>query len=171
MRHQNIGRQLSRNSAHRAALMRNMASALLRYETIRTTVPKAKELRRVVEPLITLAKVDNVAKRRLAFDRLRDGEVVVKLFTDLGPHYKTRPGGYLRILRHGLRPGDSAPMAVVQLVDRIPLAVPTAADKPAKAKPAKEEKPTKKSAKAEKPAKTEKADKKPAKKAAKKAEK
>jgi large subunit ribosomal protein L17 len=177
MRHQNIGRQLSRNSAHRAALMRNMASALLRYETIRTTVPKAKELRRVVEPLITLAKVDNVAKRRLAFDRLRDGEVVVKLFTDLGPHYKTRPGGYLRILRHGMRPGDNAPMAVVQLVDRIPLAVPAAADKPAKAekaakaKPAKEEKPTKKSAKAEKPAKTEKADKKPAKKAAKKAEK
>ena len=183
MRHQNIGRQLSRNSAHRAALMRNMASALLRYETIRTTVPKAKELRRVVEPLITLAKVDNVAKRRQAFDRLRDGEVVVKLFTDLGPHYKTRPGGYLRILRHGLRPGDNAPMAVVQLVDRIPLAVPAAADKPAKgekpakaekaakAKPAKEEKPAKKAAKAEKPAKAEKADKKPAKKAAKKAEK
>src|SRR5579863_4126664 len=184
MRHQNIGRQLSRNSAHRAALMRNMASALLRYETIRTTVPKAKELRRVVEPLITLAKVDNVAKRRLAFDRLRDGEIVVKLFTDLGPHYKTRPGGYLRILRHGLRPGDSAPMAVVQLVDRIPLAVPAAADKrvkdekalkaekQAKAdKPAKAEKPARKAAKAEKPAKTEKADKKPAKKAAKKAEK
>ena len=183
MRHQNIGRQLSRNSAHRAALMRNMASALLRYETIRTTVPKAKELRRVVEPLITLAKEDNVAKRRLAFDRLRDGDVVVKLFTDLGPHYKTRPGGYLRILRHGLRPGDNAPMAVVQLVDRIPLALPAAADKPAKgeksakaekaakAKPAKEEKPAKKAAKAEKPTKAEKAEKKPAKKVAKKAEK
>src|SRR5215472_12521880 len=169
MRHQNIGRQLSRNSAHRAALMRNMASALIRYETIRTTVPKAKELRRVVEPLITLAKEDNVAKRRLAFDRLRDGDVVVKLFTDIGPHYKTRPGGYLRILRHGLRPGDNAPMAVVQLVDRIPLAVPAAADKPAK--PVKEAKPAKKAAKAEKPAKAEKAEKKPAKKAAKKAEK
>lgn len=178
MRHQNIGRQLSRNSAHRAALMRNMASALLRYETIRTTVPKAKELRRVVEPLITLARVDDLAKRRLAFDRLRDGEVVAKLFTDLGPHYKARPGGYLRILRHGLRPGDNAPMAVVQLVDRIPLAVPAAADKPAKGekpakakKAAKEEKPTKKAAKAEKPAKTEKAEKKSAKKVAKKADK
>ena len=178
MRHQNIGRQLSRNSAHRAALMRNMASALLRYETIRTTVPKAKELRRVVEPLITLAKVDDLAKRRLAFDRLRDGEVVVKLFTDLGPHYKTRPGGYLRILRHGLRPGDNAPMAVVQLVDRVPLAVPAASDKPAKPekqakaeKPAKQAKPAKKAAKAEKQAKAEKADNKPAKKAAKKAEK
>ena len=118
MRHQNIGRQLSRNSSHRAALMRNMASALLRYETIRTTVPKAKELRRVVEPLITLAKEDSVAKRRLAFDRLRDDAVVVKLFTDIGPHYKTRPGGYTRILKHGLRPGDSAPMAIMQLVDR-----------------------------------------------------
>ena len=178
MRHQNIGRQLSRNSAHRAALMRNMASALLRYETIRTTVPKAKELRRVVEPLITLAKQDNVAKRRLAFDRLRDGDVVVKLFTDLGPHYKTRPGGYLRILRHGLRPGDNAPMAVVQLVDRVPLAVPAAADKPAKGekapkadKPAKDAKSPKKAAKAEKPAKAAKAEKQPAKKAAKKTEK
>ena len=178
MRHQNIGRQLSRNSAHRAALMRNMASALLRYETIRTTVPKAKELRRVVEPLITLAKVDDLAKRRLAFNRLRDGEVVVKLFTDLGPHYKTRPGGYLRILRHGLRPGDNAPMAVVQLVDRVPLAVPAAADKPAKPEkqakadmPAKEAKPAKKAAKTEKPTKVEKTEKKPAKKAAKKAEK
>jgi|SRR5215469_1382917 len=184
MRHQNIGRQLSRNSAHRAALMRNMASALIRYETIRTTVPKAKELRRVVEPLITLAKEDSVAKRRLAFDRLRDGDVVVKLFTDIGPHFKTRPGGYLRILRHGLRPGDNAPMAVVQLVDRTPLAMPAAADKPAKGeksakadkapkaeKAAKAEKPAKKAAKAENPTKAEKAEKKPAKKAAKKAEK
>src|SRR5215472_19346509 len=150
MRHQNIGRQLSRNSAHRAALMRNMASALLRYETIRTTVPKAKELRRVVEPLITLAKEDSVAKRRLAFDRLRDGEVVTKLFTDIGPHYKTRPGGYTRILRNGLRPGDSAPMAIMQLVDRAEIVAPTAAEKPAKA--AKAPKPEKAS-KAEKPAK------------------
>ncbi|MGH8402752.1 MAG: 50S ribosomal protein L17, partial [Gammaproteobacteria bacterium] len=118
MRHQNTGRQLSRNSAHREALMQNMAAALLRYETIRTTVPKAKELRRVVEPLITLAKQDNVAKRRLAHARLRDDEVVAKLFNDLGPHYQTRPGGYTRILKHGFRPGDKAPMAVMQLVDR-----------------------------------------------------
>ena len=182
MRHQNIGRQLSRNSSHRAALMRNMASALLRYETIRTTVPKAKELRRVVERLITLAKEDSVAKRRLAFSRLRDSEIVVKLFTDIGPHYKTRAGGYTRILRHGLRPGDSAPMAVMQLVDRMEVA---ANDAPAKIKPEakakaekapavkadKAEKPAKK-AKAEKPAKAEKAEKKPAaKKSAKKAEK
>ncbi|MFI4921419.1 MAG: 50S ribosomal protein L17 [Gammaproteobacteria bacterium] len=133
MRHQNIGRQLSRNSSHRAALMRNMASALLRYETIRTTVPKAKELRRVVEPLITMAKIDSVAKRRLAFARLRDEAIVAKLFTDLGPHYKTRPGGYLRILKHGLRPGDNAPMAVVQLVDRTEIVQPEASEKPAKA--------------------------------------
>jgi large subunit ribosomal protein L17 len=156
MRHQNIGRQLSVNSSHRIALMRNLAGALLRYETIRTTVPKAKELRRVVEPLITLAKVDSVAKRRLAFARLRDQEVVAKLFTDIGPHYKTRPGGYTRILKHGLRAGDSAPMAIVQLVDRSAVA---AQDKPAE-KPAKAEK----KAKAEKPAK-------PAKKAAAKEDK
>lgn len=118
MRHQNTGRQLSRNSAHREALMRNMAAALLRYETIRTTLPKAKELRRVVEPLITLAKQDSVAKRRLAFARLRDDTVVTKLFTELGPHYQARPGGYTRILKHGFRAGDKAPMAVMQLVDR-----------------------------------------------------
>jgi len=161
MRHQNIGRQLSRNSSHRAALMRNMASALLRYETIRTTVPKAKELRRVVEPLITMAKVDSVAKRRLAFARLRDEAIVAKLFTDIGPHYKTRPGGYTRILKHGLRPGDNAPMAILQLVDRAEIAAPVDGEKPAKAaKPAKAEK----AAKAEKPAK-------PAKKAAAKDEK
>ena len=171
MRHQNSGRQLSRNSSHRAALMRNMASALLRYETIRTTVPKAKELRRVVEPLITLAKIDSVAKRRLAFSRLRDQEIVVKLFTDIGPHYKTRPGGYLRILRHGIRPGDSAPMAIMQLVDRADVAA--ANDAPAKIKPdakAKAEKPAKKAkAAAPKAEKAEKAEKKPAvKKAAKK---
>lgn len=118
MRHQNTGRQLSRNSAHRAALMSNMAGALLRYESIHTTLPKAKELRRVVEPLITLAKQDSVAKRRLAFARLRDDTVVVKLFTDLGPHFKARPGGYTRILKFGFRAGDKAPMAVMQLVDR-----------------------------------------------------
>ena len=178
MRHQNSGRQLSRNSSHRAALMRNMASALLRYETIRTTVPKAKELRRVVEPLITMAKRSEEHKRRLAFSRLRDDAVVAKLFTDLGPHYKARPGGYLRILRHGLRPGDSAPMAVVQLVDRAAVAAgeqPVKAEKAPKAeKKAKADKPAKaaKPAKAEKTAKSEKADKKPAaKKAAKKAEK
>lgn len=118
MRHRNIGRQLSRNSSHRAAMLRNLAGAVLRHETIKTTVPKAKEIRRVVEPLITLAKRDNVAKRRQAFDRLRDRELVTKLFTDLGPHYQERPGGYLRILKTGFRPGDNAPMAVVQLVDR-----------------------------------------------------
>src|SRR5277367_5334047 len=117
MRHQNIGRQLSRNSSHRAALMRNMASALLRYETIRTTVPKAKELRRVVEPLITLAKIDSVAKRRLAFSRLRDVAIVDKLFADLGPRFKARAGGYTRILKMEPRPGDSADMALMQLVD------------------------------------------------------
>lgn len=118
MRHQNTGRQLSRNSSHRAALMRNMAAALLRHETIRTTLPKAKELRRVVEPLITLAREDSVAKRRVAFARLRDDAVVTKLFTDLGPHFKQRPGGYTRILKFGFRAGDKAPMAVMQLVDR-----------------------------------------------------
>jgi large subunit ribosomal protein L17 len=185
MRHQNSGRQLSRNSSHRAALMRNMAAALLRYETIRTTVPKAKELRRVVEPLITLAKIDSVAKRRLAFSRLRDQDIVVKLFTDIGPHYKTRPGGYLRILKNGIRPGDSAPMAVMQLVDRAEVA---ANDAPAKIKPERKDKAEKapavkadKAEKAEKPAKkakaaaapkAEKAEKKPAaKKATKKTDK
>ena len=117
MRHKKAGRRLGRNSSHRQAMFRNMAAALLRHETIKTTLPKAKELRRVVEPLITLAKEDGVAKRRLAFDRLRDKEVVGKLFTDLGPRFQARPGGYLRILKLGPRPGDSAPMAIVQLVD------------------------------------------------------
>lgn len=117
MRHQLSGRQLSRNASHRHAMLRNMAASLLRHETIRTTVPKAKELRRVVEPLITLAKVDTEAKRRLAFARLRDAEVVAKLFTDLGPRFKARPGGYTRILHMAPRPGDSAPMALMQLVD------------------------------------------------------
>ncbi len=117
MRHKKSGRRLGRNSSHRKAMFRNMATSLVRHELIRTTVPKAKELRRVVEPLITLAKVDGVANRRLAFNRLRDKEAVGKLFTDLGPRFKDRPGGYLRILKIGPRPGDAAPMAIVQLVD------------------------------------------------------
>ncbi|MEO0424324.1 MAG: 50S ribosomal protein L17 [Pseudomonadota bacterium] len=117
MRHRNSGRQLNRNSSHRKAMFRNMSASMLTHETIRTTVPKAKELRRHVEPLITLAKTDSVANRRLAFDRLRDKEVVAKLFTDIGPRFKDRPGGYLRILKLGPRPGDAAPMALVQLVE------------------------------------------------------
>ena len=117
MRHRKSGRRLGRTSSHRKAMFRNMAASLLRHETIRTTLPKAKELRRVVEPLITLAKEDGVAKRRLAFDRLRDKEAVGKLFKDIGPRFKDRPGGYLRILKTGPRPGDAAPMAIVQLVD------------------------------------------------------
>jgi large subunit ribosomal protein L17 len=117
MRHQLSGRQLSRNSPHRHALLRNLSVSLLRHETIRTTLPKAKELRRVVEPLITLAKKDSEASRRVAFSRLRDVEVVAKLFDDLGPRFKARPGGYTRILHLMPRPGDSAPMALMQLVD------------------------------------------------------
>ncbi|TLY91698.1 MAG: 50S ribosomal protein L17 [Gammaproteobacteria bacterium] len=117
MRHHLSGRQLSRNSAHRHALMRNMSVSLLRHETIRTTLPKAKELRRVVEPLITLAKNDGDANRRRAFARLRDAQIVEKLFADLGPRFKARPGGYTRILRMLPRPGDSAPMALMQLVE------------------------------------------------------
>lgn len=118
MRHRNIGRQLSRNSSHRNAMLRNMAASLLRHELIKTTLPKAKELRRVAEPLITLAKQDSVSKRRLAFSRLRDRDVVTKLFNELGPRYQARPGGYLRILKCGYRSGDKAPMAIVELVDR-----------------------------------------------------
>src|SRR5215813_596772 len=117
MRHRHSGRQLSRIAPHRHAMLRNMAASLLKHETIRTTVPKAKELRRVVEPLITLAKVDNEAKRRTAFARLRDADVVTKLFTDLGPRFKARAGGYTRILHMAPRPGDAAPMALMQLVD------------------------------------------------------
>jgi large subunit ribosomal protein L17 len=117
MRHQLSGRQLSRNSSHRHALLRNMSVALLRYETIKTTLPKAKELRRVVEPLITLGKADSDANRRLAFARLRDTDVVEKLFADIGPRFKARPGGYTRILRMLPRAGDNAPMALMQLVD------------------------------------------------------
>ena len=118
MRHRKSGRHLNRTSAHRKAMFRNMAASLLRHEVIRTTLPKAKELRRVAEPLITLAKEDSVHRRRLAFARLRDREVVTKLFNELGPRYKDRPGGYLRILKMGYRPGDAAPMALVELVDR-----------------------------------------------------
>ncbi|MFQ6004978.1 MAG: 50S ribosomal protein L17 [Woeseia sp.] len=117
MRHRKSGRRLGRNSSHRKAMFRNMAASMLRHETIKTTLPRAKELRRVVEPLITLAKEDGVANRRLAFDRLRDKEAVGKLFKDVGPRFKDRPGGYLRILKIGPRPGDAAPMAIVQLVD------------------------------------------------------
>jgi large subunit ribosomal protein L17 len=117
MRHRKSGRKLGRNSSHRKAMFRNMATSLFRHETIKTTLPKAKELRRVAEPLITLAKEDGVANRRLAFARLRDKEVVGKLFKDLGPRFKERPGGYIRILRLGPRAGDAAPMALVMLVD------------------------------------------------------
>lgn len=118
MRHQKAGRKLNRNSAHREAMFRNMAGSLFRHELIKTTLPKAKELRRVAEPLITLAKEDSVHHRRLAFARLRDKEAVGKLFTELGPRYTERPGGYLRILKCGFRAGDAAPMAYVELVDR-----------------------------------------------------
>ena len=118
MRHNLSGRQLSRNAPHRHALLRSLSVSLLRHETIRTTIPKAKELRRVVEPLITLAKEPTLANRRLAFNRLRDRDTVVKLFNELGPRYKTRPGGYLRILKAGFRVGDNAPLALVELLDR-----------------------------------------------------
>ncbi|APG04583.1 50S ribosomal protein L17 [Luteibacter rhizovicinus DSM 16549] len=118
MRHQKSGRKLNRTSSHREAMFKNMASSLIKHELIRTTLPKAKELRRVAEPLITLAKTDGVANRRLAFARLRDKEAVGKLFVELGPRYRERPGGYLRILKCGFRPGDHAPMAYVELVDR-----------------------------------------------------
>src|SRR5579864_6677095 len=146
MRHQLSGRQLSRNSPHRRAMLRNMAASLLRHETIRTTLPKAKELRRVVEPLITLAKTDSEAHRRLAFARLRDTAVVEKLFEDLGPRFKARAGGYTRILRMVPRAGDNAPMALMQLVDKAgevvvaekPAAKPTRKKKAKAAAPAKE---------------------------------
>nr|VFK46115.1 MAG: large subunit ribosomal protein L17 [Candidatus Kentron sp. TC]VFK48109.1 MAG: LSU ribosomal protein L17P [Candidatus Kentron sp. TC] len=118
MRHRLSGRKLNRTSSHRRAMFRNMAVSLLRHELIRTTVPKAKELRGVVEPLITRAKIDNLAGRRLAFDRLRDRMVVTKLFSEIGPRYRERPGGYMRIIKAGFRPGDQAAMAIVELVDR-----------------------------------------------------
>lgn len=118
MRHRKSGKQLGRNSSHRQAMFRNMASSLFQHEVIRTTLPKAKELRRVAEPLVTLAKEDSVANRRVAFSRLRDDAAVARLFNDLGPRYQARPGGYLRILKIGYRSGDQAPMALVELVDR-----------------------------------------------------
>lgn len=118
MRHRESGRKLNRNSSHRRALFRNMTVSLVRHETIKTTVPKAKELRRVAEPLVTLAKMDSVARRRLAYARLRDRDAVTKLFNELGPRYRDRPGGYLRILKCGYRVGDKAPMAIVELVSR-----------------------------------------------------
>lgn len=118
MRHRNIGRQLSRSSSHRKATLKNLTSALFRHEIIRTTLPKAKELRRVAEPMITMAKTDSLARRRMIFSRLRDRDMVTKLFNDLGPRFRARPGGYLRILKCGFRPGDNAPMALVELMDR-----------------------------------------------------
>lgn len=118
MMHRKAGRALGRKSSHRTAMYRNMASSLIREETIRTTLPKAKELRRVVEPIITLGRKPSLANRRLAFDRLRDREMVVKLFDELGPRYANRNGGYLRILKFGFREGDAAPMALVELMDR-----------------------------------------------------
>ncbi len=123
MRHRNAGRKLNRTSSHRKAMFSNMAASLFTHELIRTTLPKAKELRRVAEPLITLSKEDSVARRRLAFARLRDRDVVTKLFNELGPRYQGRPGGYLRILKCGFRNGDNAPMAYVELVDRPQTAV------------------------------------------------
>lgn len=118
MRHLKSGRQLNRNSPHRRAMFRNMSASLFKHELIKTTLPKAKELRRVAEPLITMAKTDSVARRRMAFARMRDKEAVAKLFDELAPRYKERPGGYLRVLKCGFRTGDNAPMAYVELVDR-----------------------------------------------------
>ncbi len=150
MRHQLSGRQLSRNSSHRKALMRNMCVALLRAEAIRTTLPKAKELRRVVEPLITLGKTDSLPGRRRAWITLRDDVLVEKLFGDIGPRFRTRAGGYTRILKMGPRPGDSAPMALMQLVEADAAPAAPAGDKPAKKKkeaaPKKEKAPAKKAA-------------------------
>jgi large subunit ribosomal protein L17 len=123
MRHRKSGRQLGRNSSHRKAMFKNLTASLIEHEVIKTTLPKAKELRRHAEPLITMAKEDSVAKRRLAFSRLRSDAAVGKLFSELGPRYKTRPGGYLRILKCGYRAGDNAPMAIVELVDRPDVAV------------------------------------------------
>jgi len=169
MRHHKSGRKLNRTSSHRSAMFRNMAVSLFRHEQIRTTLPKAKELRRVAEPLITMGKNPSLANRRLAFARLRDREIVGKLFDDIGVRFKERPGGYLRVLKVGFRTGDAAPMAIVQLVER-KSTVAEPAEKPAKKKtPAKKAAPKKTEAKAE----TEKKEAKPAKKktAAKKAAK
>lgn len=179
MRHGLSGRQLSRNAPHRHALLRSLSVSLLRYETIRTTVPKAKELRRVVEPLITLGKEDSESNRRLAFSRLRDSEIVAKLFDTIGPRFKARPGGYTRILHMAPRPGDNAPMALMQLVERSAPEAVEAAPEEKKAKkvekpaaPTQEEKKAKAEAKKgrEKAAKAVKAEK-TAKAAAAKAEK
>lgn len=128
MRHRLSGRQLNRNASHRKAMFRNMTASLVEHELIKTTLPKAKELRRVAEPLITLAKVDSVANRRLAFSRLQSKEAVGKLFSNLGPRYQTRPGGYIRILKCGFRAGDKAPMAYVELVDRPSASLDTAVE-------------------------------------------
>jgi large subunit ribosomal protein L17 len=128
MRHQNAGRHLGRTSSHRKAMFKNMTVSLIQHEIIRTTLPKAKELRREAEPLITLAKRDSVANRRLAFNRLRDRDAVTKLFTQLGPRFEKRPGGYLRVLKCGFRPGDNAPMAIVELLDRPVDAAPADAE-------------------------------------------
>ena len=138
MMHRKAGRALGRKSSHRTAMYRNMAASLIREETIRTTVPKAKELRRVVEPLITLAKVDGLANRRLAFSRLRDRPAVGKLFNELGPRFKSRPGGYLRILKMGYRAGDCAPMALVMLTDRAAAAADVAPEPKGRKKAVKE---------------------------------
>mgnify|MGYP000400946210 CR=1 FL=1 len=118
MRHRQSGRQLNRNSSHRKAMFRNMSVSLIDHEIIRTTVPKAKELRRFIEPLVTLAKKDSVANRRIAFNRLRDDAAVKKLFEEIGPRYAERPGGYTRVLKAGFRPGDKAPIGIIELVDR-----------------------------------------------------
>jgi len=150
MRHQKSGRKLNRTSSHREAMFKNMAASLIQHEEIRTTLPKAKELRRVAEPLITLAKVSSVANRRLAYARLRDRDAVGKLFDVLGVRYKNRPGGYLRILKFGFRAGDTAPMALVQLVDRPEAGAETKPDTAVEAAPVK--KAAKKEAKAKKPA-------------------
>jgi large subunit ribosomal protein L17 len=157
MRHRHGLRKLNRTSAHRLAMLRNMTVSLFTHEAIKTTLPKAKELRRVAEPLITLAKEPTLANRRLAFDRLRDRDVVGKLFNDLGPRFKSRPGGYLRILKFGFRQGDAAPMALIELVDR-PATVEAAEDPKAEKAAAKAAaKADKAAAKADKPAKPAKA--------------
>ena len=149
MRHQKSGRKLNRTSSHREAMFKNMTASLIQHEEIRTTLPKAKELRRVAEPLITLAKVSSVANRRLAYARLRDRDAVGKLFDVLGVRYKNRPGGYLRILKFGFRAGDTAPMALVQLVDRPETAAEVNPEAKVELAPAK--KAVKKEAKAKKP--------------------
>jgi large subunit ribosomal protein L17 len=131
MRHGHGLRKLNRTSSHRLAMLRNLSNALIKHEVIKTTLPKAKELRRVVEPLITTAKTDTLANKRLAFNRLRDRDNVLKLFADLGPRFKNRPGGYVRILKYGFRKGDNAPMALVELVDRPETTEPMPSDAPA----------------------------------------